>query len=392
MYGYYVYDIIDPFYTFLHPKSVAQAFITTRTTVSTAWGAQNYISNTRRFCRSEAWCMDVAVVTDKRGEMFCPTIIVDSPFVWVTTCFCTHIIIQSIIILHTYVNTYIHYNKLHHSTLHCSALHYSILQYVSYRFVASLHYITLQYEITNIQTYTHTHMALKKYHVFAWHVQKYVNGGGPPLIAKASTCLFWWVIDRFEFLQYSIEGVTWHKNQARSTLGSCPLSTSWPPPRACPVILCGDFNINLRNGAEAVFIEDIFGILFWDSRLSGLRDILRDINDQVKSPVKEWFLWRGMRHMLYKVSELENILCFFATTQCPTGRNISSKVPRLHYFRFAWKKSTNLEVVETYETPHWHHVSVVLRVKFDITIELETKSRMSKLYGIVTFVTWFNNV
>lgn len=64
--------------------------------------------------------------------------------------------------------------------------------------------------------------------------------------------------------------------------------------------------------------------------------------------------------MLYKVSELDHfllpflgkILCFFATTHCPTGRNISSKVPRLHYFRFAWKNSTHLEVVETYQTPH----------------------------------------
>lgn len=99
--------------------------------------------------------------------------------------------------------------------------------------------------------------------------------------------------------------------------------------------------------------------------------------------------------MLYKVSELDHfllpflgkILCFFATTHCPTGRNISSKVPRLYYFRFAWKNSTHLEVVETYQTPHWHNVSVVLRVKFDVAIELETKSRMSKLYGIVT---WFN--
>lgn len=88
IYGYYL--IIDPFYTFLHPKSVAQAFITTRTTLSTARGAQNYISNTRRFCRSEAWCMDVAVVADEWRDVL-PTIIVDSPFVWVTTCFCTYI-------------------------------------------------------------------------------------------------------------------------------------------------------------------------------------------------------------------------------------------------------------------------------------------------------------
>ena len=71
-YIWLLYDIIDPFYTFLHPKSVAQAIYNNPyTTVPTARGAQNYISNTRRFCRSEAWCMDVAVVTDKRGEIFC---------------------------------------------------------------------------------------------------------------------------------------------------------------------------------------------------------------------------------------------------------------------------------------------------------------------------------
>ena len=50
----------------------------------------------------------------------------------------------TMVILHTYIHTYIHYITLHYITLHYITLHYITLHYITLHYI-TLHYITLHY-------------------------------------------------------------------------------------------------------------------------------------------------------------------------------------------------------------------------------------------------------